>query len=68
MATPQLRSGFLILAFLLALTSTAMTAPLQVAVSIPPQKWLSDQIGGEGVITTVLVARGQDPQIGRAHV
>jgi zinc transport system substrate-binding protein len=61
MATPQLRSGFLILAFLLALTSTAMTAPLQVAVSIPPQKWLSDQIGGEGVITTVLVARGQDP-------
>lgn len=61
MATPQLRSGFLILAFLLSLTSTAMTAPLQVAVSIPPQKWLSDQIGGEGVITTVLVARGQDP-------
>lgn len=61
MATPLLRTGFLILFFLLALTSTAMTAPLQVAVSIPPQKWLSDQIGGEHVITTVLVARGQDP-------
>lgn len=61
MTTPQLRTGFLVLAFLLALTSTAMTAPLQVSVSIPPQKWLSDQIGGDHVITTVLVARGQDP-------
>jgi zinc transport system substrate-binding protein len=61
MAAPHLRIGILVLAFLLALASTAMTAPLQVSVSIPPQKWLSDRIGGEGVITTVLVARGQDP-------
>ena len=61
MATPQLRTAFLALIFLLALTSTAMTAPLAVSVSIPPQKWLSDRIGGQHVITTVLVARGQDP-------
>jgi zinc transport system substrate-binding protein len=61
MTAPQLRTGFLVLFFLLALTSTAMTAPLEVSVSIPPQKWLSDQIGGDQVITNVLVARGQDP-------
>ena len=61
MATPHLRTGFLVLSFLLALTSTVMAAPLEVAVSIPPQKWLSDQIGGDHVRTIVLVARGQDP-------
>lgn len=34
---------------------------LQIFVSIPPQKWLSDQIGGEHVSTDVLVSQGQDP-------
>lgn len=34
---------------------------MEVYVSIPPQKWLTDQLGGEKVITHVLVAKGQDP-------
>ncbi len=36
-------------------------APLQVFVSIPPQKWLADQVGGDLVVTHVLVDRGQEP-------
>lgn len=47
------------------LMSPLMAAPavaaMEVFVSIPPQKWLSDQIG-EGLVTThVLVEKGQDP-------
>lgn len=46
----------------LAATAFAGTPPtLQIFVSIPPQKWLSDQIGGEHVSTDVLVGQGQDP-------
>ena len=55
------RKTTLQLAVLLVLTSAAVAAPLEIFVSIPPQKWLSENIGGELVSTTVLVARGQDP-------
>ena len=46
------------------LTTTAFAAsppPLKVFVSIPPQKWVSDKIGGALVATEVLVNKGQDP-------
>jgi len=36
-------------------------AAVEVFVSIPPQKWLSDRIGGEHITTGVLVRKGQDP-------
>lgn len=36
-------------------------AALEIFVSIPPQKWLSDRIGGEHLVTGVLVEKGQDP-------
>lgn len=36
-------------------------ANLQTFVSISPQKWLVDRIGGELVTNTVLVGKGQDP-------
>ncbi|TKB27428.1 ABC transporter substrate-binding protein [Desulfopila sp. IMCC35006] len=36
-------------------------AAVEVFVSIPPQKWLSDKIGGEHITTGVLIQKGQDP-------
>jgi zinc transport system substrate-binding protein len=39
----------------------AFASPLQIFVSIPPQKWLVDQVGGKLVSTHVLVDRGQEP-------
>ncbi len=36
-------------------------ATVEVFVSIPPQKWLSDKIGGEHITTGVLIQKGQDP-------
>lgn len=38
-------------------------AEVNVFVSIPPQKWLVDQIGQQLVHTDVLVPQGQDPHI-----
>lgn len=35
--------------------------PLAVTVSIPPQKYFLEKIGGEDVTVTVMAARGQDP-------
>lgn len=55
------RQTALQLIILLMLTSAATAAPLEVFVSIPPQQWLSEMIGGELITTGVLVARGQDP-------
>jgi zinc transport system substrate-binding protein len=34
---------------------------MEVHVSIPPQKWLSDKLGGDKIITHVLVTKGRDP-------
>jgi len=42
-------------------TAGVLAAPLQIYVSIPPQKWLSDQLGGSLVSTHVLVDKGQEP-------
>ena len=47
--------------FLLFHVPICWAAPMEVYVSIPPQKWLSDQLGGERILTHVLVAKGQDP-------
>lgn len=34
---------------------------IDVFVSIPPQKWLCEQLGGEHVNTSLLIAKGQEP-------
>jgi len=41
--------------------ASAYCSPLTVFVSIEPQKYLLDRIGGSAVATTVLVPRGTDP-------
>ena len=51
----------LLLLCLLSVTAGAHAAPLQIFVSIPPQKWLSDQLGGDLVSTYILVDKGQEP-------
>ena len=48
-------------ACLLGFSSGAFASPLQIFVSIPPQKWLADQVGGKLVSTHVLVNSGQEP-------
>ncbi len=40
---------------------TSVYAAVDVFVSIPPQKWLVDKVGGTNVETRVLVGEGQDP-------
>ncbi len=42
-------------------TTASLAAELQVAVSIPPQKWLVEQIGGNLVSIDTLVDAGQKP-------
>jgi len=54
-------SSTLLFCCLLGIWSGAVAAPLQIFVSIPPQKWLSDQLGGACVSTRVLVHKGQEP-------
>lgn len=44
-----------------AMAFAAPPPPLKIFVSVPPQKWLSDKIGGTLVTTDVLVNKGQDP-------
>ncbi|SBV91508.1 putative Periplasmic solute binding protein [uncultured delta proteobacterium] len=41
--------------------ATAGAAPIAVTVSIPPQKYFVEQIGGSDVTVTVMAAKGQDP-------
>ncbi|XOF34347.1 MAG: metal ABC transporter solute-binding protein, Zn/Mn family [Candidatus Electrothrix sp. YB6] len=41
----------------------AHAAPMQVFVSIAPQKWLVDRVGGELVDTHILLDKGQDPHL-----
>jgi zinc transport system substrate-binding protein len=55
------QTGVLLAALLFAMASSGFAAPMEVYVSIPPQKWLTDQLGGEKVVTHVLVDKGQDP-------
>ncbi len=49
------------LLFLAAAVLPAHAEPLPVFVSIPPQKWLVEQIGGDLVNTQVLLEKGQEP-------
>ena len=51
----------ILVGYLFGLAPGTSAAPLQVFVSIPPQKWLSDQVGGGLVSTHVLVDSGQEP-------
>lgn len=51
----------ILIALLLSGALPALAAPLEVFVSIPPQKWLTDQLGGDRVSTQILVNKGQDP-------
>lgn len=39
----------------------SFSTPMDVYVSIPPLKWLCDQIGSNNVKTQILVRKGQDP-------
>lgn len=55
------RTGLLLAALLFATASSGFAAPMEVFVSIPPQKWLTEQLGGNKVVTHVLVDKGQDP-------
>lgn len=52
---------FVSLFFLVALPATAET-PLRVFVSIPPQQYLVERIGGDFVEVRVLLAAGQTPE------
>lgn len=46
---------------LFSCTLATANAPVQVVVSIPPQKWLAEQLGQDAVQVRVLLDRGQDP-------
>ncbi len=52
----------LLLALLLAcFAASAAAEPLPVLVSIVPQKWLAEQVGGSLINVRVLLDKGQDP-------
>lgn len=51
----------LFFALLLAAAPAAAATPLAVTVSIPPQRYFIEQIGGDQVAVTVMVAPGRDP-------
>lgn len=46
----------------LLLPAAAAAAPVHVAVSIPPQKWLVEQVAGPHALVSVLVGQGQSPE------
>jgi len=54
------RYGFTLL-LVLSLVGTSCAAALDVFVSIPPQKWVVDNIGGAHVTSHILIDAGQDP-------
>jgi zinc transport system substrate-binding protein len=45
----------------LSVASAAAAAPLPIVVSIPPQRWLAEQVGGELVRVHVLLDKARDP-------
>ncbi len=47
--------------FILFVASHVSASPIDVVVSIAPQKWLVEQIGGNLVSTSILIGKGQDP-------
>ncbi|MCC8194334.1 MAG: zinc ABC transporter substrate-binding protein, partial [Deltaproteobacteria bacterium] len=58
-----MRTALPMLAFFvfLVLPAPAAAAPVAVTVSIPPQKYFVEKIGGDAVSVTVMTAKGQDP-------
>lgn len=58
----NLRLGLALLAFGLGLAGPALAAPLQVFVSILPQKYFVEHIGGKQVAVAVMVQPGQSPE------
>ncbi len=46
---------------LACLTASASAETLPVLVSIMPQRWLAEQVGGDLVTVSVLLDKGQDP-------
>jgi zinc transport system substrate-binding protein len=52
---------FFVLLFSLASISAALADPLPILVSIMPQQWLAEQVGGSLVSVHVLLDKGQDP-------
>ena len=58
-------SRFLLSTLLLVIVTTAAVGAsdrIVVVVSIEPQRWLVEQIGGQGVVVTVLVEPGESPE------
>ena len=51
----------LVIAWVMLLGAQKAQADVEVFVSIPPQKWLTEKIGGQHLTTGVLIAKGQDP-------
>ena len=51
----------LIFCFLASSSAFALAEPIAVTVSIPPQKYFVEKIGGNAVAVTVMTAKGQDP-------
>lgn len=56
-----MRVWLLLLALLAALAAPAAAEPLTVGVSIPPQAWLVDQVGGQYVKPLILLPPGASP-------
>lgn len=60
-----MKNLFLVCLFLFVLitacSSPSLAEPIDLFVSIPPQKWLCDQIGGKLVTSHILLKKGQDP-------
>jgi len=50
-----------LMGLLLLLSATLAASPLQVVVSIPPQRYLVERIGGEQVEVTLLLRPGDSP-------
>ena len=53
--------ALILIAVLLAASSAAAGAPLRVTVSILPQKWMVEGVGGDDVEVMVLVGPGHSP-------
>lgn len=55
------RFSITLLLLLSIFLSSQANAAMQTFVSIPPQKWLVDRVGGNLVNTSILAGKGQDP-------
>jgi zinc transport system substrate-binding protein len=60
MTSRQIRS-FVTVLLIICCATTVFAAPLEVFVSIPPQKYFVEQIGGKHVAVSVIVEPGRSP-------